>query len=444
MVTAAHTHVDVEVRASDAPARAPAGRRATIAAQGGLCLLALHAVDDNFLQPSSGTSAADHLLSGLTQVGLLLAVVALIARLRLGVRGAVSIPLGLLGLIAGLGEAGYSTVGEGPSGDDFTGLLAIPAGLVVLGAGIALLWTSRWREGRRVWRYVRRAGYAVAAVVALYVVVFPLAIAYVFTHSATETVPEARLGAAYENVAFTTHDGLTLRGWYVPSRNRAAMIAAPGRGDSQRLARMLVRHGYGVLLFDRRGEGASDGDPNIFGWEAAGDLRAAVEFLQRRADVDPARIGGIGLSVGGEAMLQAAAESDGLAAVVSDGAGSRSIREDLERPGQGKWGEIPTSVVITAGTWLFSNHAPPPGLVDLVPRISPRPVLFIYGEHDQANVVDLTPHYYAVAGQPKSLWRVPGAGHTEGSELRPRAYERRVTAFLDHALLGDRGGAPGT
>ena len=303
---------------------------------------------------------------------------------------------------------------------------------------------SRWREGRRVWRYARRAGYAIAAVVALYVVVFPLAIAYVFTHSATETVPEARLGAPYENVSFRTRDGLTLRGWYVPSRNRAAMIAAPGRGDSQRLARMLVRHGYGVLLFDRRGEGESDGDPNIFGWEAAGDLRAAVQFLQQRADVDPGRIGGIGLSVGGEAMLQAAAESGGLAAVVSDGAGSRSIREDLERPGSGKWGEIPTSVVITAGTWLFSNHAPPPGLVDLVPRISPRPVLFIYGEHDQANVADLTPHYYAVAGQPKSIWRVPGAGHTGGSELHPRAYERRITAFLDHALLGDPGDAPGS
>ena len=31
---------------------------------------------------------------------------------------------------------------------------------------------------------------------------------------------------------------------------------------------MLVRHGYGVLLFDRRGEGESNGDPNEFGWAA--------------------------------------------------------------------------------------------------------------------------------------------------------------------------------
>jgi len=47
---------------------------------------------------------------------------------------------------------------------------------------------------------------------------------------------------------------------------------------------MLVRHGYGVLLFDRRGEGASDGDPNVFGWKGERDLHAAVSFLRSRPD----------------------------------------------------------------------------------------------------------------------------------------------------------------
>ena len=32
---------------------------------------------------------------------------------------------------------------------------------------------------------------------------------------------------------------------------------------------MLARHGYGVLLFDRRGEGESEGDPNGFGWQGS-------------------------------------------------------------------------------------------------------------------------------------------------------------------------------
>src|SRR5205823_6812610 len=120
--------------------------------------------------------------------------------------------------------------------------------------------------------------------------------------------------------------------------------------------------------FDRRGEGASDGDPNAFGWNADKDMNAAVAFLQQRRDIDRNRIGGIGLSVGGETLLQTAAESDGLRAVVADGAGARSLREDLARAGSNQCGEVPTSLVITAGTMLFSNHAAPPNLKNLVGR----------------------------------------------------------------------------
>ena len=113
----------------------------------------------------------------------------------------------------------------------------------------------------------------------------------------------------YEQVSFTTSDGLRLAGWYVPSRNGAAVIAFPGRNGPQAHTRMLARHGYGVLLFDRRGQGESEGDPHAMGWEGEKDIKAGIAFLQRRPDVDPERIGGLGLSVGGELMLHAAAES---------------------------------------------------------------------------------------------------------------------------------------
>ena len=145
-----------------------------------------------------------------------------------------------------------------------------------------------------------------------------------------QTVPAANLGAAHENVSFRTSDGLELQGWYVPSKNGAAVIAFPGRSGPQAHTRMLVSHGYGVLLFDRRGEGKSEGDSNLLGWGGDKDILAAVEFLKARPDVDPGKIGGIGLSVGGELMLQAAAETDELAAVVSEGAGTRQLSEQLE------------------------------------------------------------------------------------------------------------------
>jgi dienelactone hydrolase len=400
----------------------------------GTGIICVHVVDDNFVQPQPGTQAGDHLLSGLVPIALLLGIAAIYPPLRAGARAAWAITIGLFGVVMGASEAGYYSLADGPSGDDFTGLLTIPAGLALIAIGATTLWTTRRTDDRLARRYLRRFLLALGGVVAAYLIVFPLCLSYIFTHAARAGVPRPELGAPYEQVAFRTADGLTLRGWYVPSRNGAAVIAAPGRAGSQRPARVLVRHGYGVLLFDRRGESESDGDPNAFGWSGARDLKAAVAYLQRRPDVKDGRIGGIGLSVGGETLLQAAAESDGLKAVVSDGAGSRSIREDLANPQSDAWGEVPTSLVISAGTTLFYNQAPPPNLKGLVSRIAPRPVLFIYGQHDQPNVRGLTPSYYKAAGEPKAIWQVPGASHTGAIDSQPREYERRVIAFFDHAL----------
>lgn len=411
-----------------------AGPVETVVAVSAVAAVALHVLDDNFIQPEPGVAAAGHLLSGLVPLTALVWLAARYARSGPGARATGALLAGMLGVVAGSGEAGYYSLHTGVTGDDFSGFAALAAGLVLFGVGATTLWRSRKTSGTVLRRSLRRALVVLLAAVSLYFVLLPLALAYVFTHSARAVVPQAALGAPHEDVSFRTNDGLTLRGWYVPSRNGAAIVVAPGRAGSRAPARMLARHGYGVLLFDRRGEGESDGDPNALGWSADRDLEAAVAFLQARPDVDRRRIGGLGLSVGGETLLQAAAESTGLRAIVSDGAGARSLREDLARPGSSKWAEIPTSVVFTAGTALFSNHWAPPNLAGLVGRIAPRPILFIYGEHDQPNVQELTPKYYAAAGGPKQIWQVEGAGHTGGIHTRPVEYERRVSEFFDAAL----------
>jgi pimeloyl-ACP methyl ester carboxylesterase len=88
--------------------------------------------------------------------------------------------------------------------------------------------------------------------------VFGTAFGYVITHRVRSSVHETTLGRAHEDVSLTTSDGLELFGWYVPSRNRAAVIVFPGRGGNPAAhARMLARHGYGALLFDNRGHGVS-------------------------------------------------------------------------------------------------------------------------------------------------------------------------------------------
>jgi fermentation-respiration switch protein FrsA (DUF1100 family) len=273
------------------------------------------------------------------------------------------------------------------------------------------------------------------ALIAAYLVVLPVAISVLATHKARAPVTAADLGRPYERVGFTTRDGLRLEGWYVPSRNRAAVIAFPGRSGPVRHARMLARHGYGVLLFDRRGEGASQGDYNAYGWGGEPDLRAALAFLGRRRDVDPRRIGGIGLSVGGELLLETAARTPRLRAVVSEGAGMRSVVEAVHLPGAARWFDTPVMLVQTAATAVLSNGGPPPDLAGLVGRIAPRPVLLIEAQHGQGGE-QLNATYRRRAGTSASLWSISGARHTGGLSARPREYERRVVGFFDRALLG--------
>ena len=310
----------------------------------------------------------------------------------------------------------------------------MPAGLLLICLGMVTLWRSRRKDARLWWRYGRRALIAAGIAALAIAVLIPISISYVVTHAARAHVPTADLGVPYETVEFMTDDGLRLRGWYIPSQNRAAIISFPGRASSQKPAKILARHGYGVLLFDRRGEGESQGDPNVFGWQGERDIRAAVAFLQTRPDVDPMRIGGIGLSVGGEMMIEAAAESTELKAIVSEGASSRSVRDELANPGS-KWKSVLGNGVATAGTALFTNNLPPESLKSLVPRIAPRPVFFIYGERGQPMERTANEGFYAAATGPRALWEVPGSGHIGGIDSEPREYERRVVAFFDRALL---------
>jgi uncharacterized protein len=420
----------------------PAQRRSARAPQrelavflGAVGVIALHVVDDSFLQPQPGTSAGDHLVGGLVPLAVLALAAAAYPRLRAGARAAIALALGVFGIAAGIEGAHYTTQ-VGPSGDDFTGLLCIPAGLVLLGLGAVTLWTTRKREGSLVRRVLRRAGIAVAAGVVAFFVLFPLGYAYVGTHAARPPVDDIDLGSAnVEAVQLQTSDGLTLEGSYVPSENGAAVIVAFGRKGTQDPARMLARHGYGVLIFDRRGEGESEGDPNGYAWdEGELDLHAAVDFLEQRPDVDPGRIGGIGLSVGGETFLQAAARNDAIRAVVSEGATARSGSELGSVPGS-PWAQVAFNHVITAGTAVFGNASPPEHLIDQVDEIAPRAMFLIYSPGvDNGDEERFGRAYYRAAGRPKAIWGVPGAGHVGAQDARPREYERRITGFFDEAL----------
>jgi hypothetical protein len=141
-------------------------------------------------------------------------------------------------------------------------------------------------------------------------------------------------------------------------------------------------------------------------------------------------------------MLQTASEGEGLAAVISEGAGSRTIGEELDDEdtfgtGVGAWLNKPGIVLKSASMAVFSDTTPPEHLEELVPRIAPRPVFLIWAkENDTAT---LNRKYLRAAGPTAQGWEVPEGGHTGGLKARPAEYERRVISFLDGALPSTEG-----
>ena len=401
-----------------------------------VALLAVHVLDDNFVQPQPGTAAGDHLISGLVPVLVLAGAAVVHPRLKPGFRTVIAMTLGALGVAVGI-PAAYYLRNSNMQGDHYTGLLAGAAGVVLLAVGPVILWRSRRSDGSRGQRYLRRSVTvvfaAVLAVAVLWFLVFPISVGYLYTHTAP--IPaEPDLGVPYEDVVVPTDDGLELTATYVPSRNRAAVVLFPGAGRSEE-ARMLLAHGYGVLLLDLRGQGGSEGDP--VRWAGDRDVLAGVAYLQDRPEVAADRVGAMGFSVGGEMLLRAAARSLSIRAVVSEGAGERVGETDVS--GLARFLVDPSQAVMTAATTVFSNQRPPPPIVDVIGDIAPRPVLLVHADPGIGGESTRQPEYFAAAGEPKSIWKVPGSDHTGGIDAEPLEYERRVVEFFDHALLETEG-----
>jgi len=133
-------------------------------------------------------------------------------------------------------------------------------------------------------------------------------------------------------------------------------------------------------------------------------------------------------------MLQAAAETPGLAAVVSEGAGTRVFGEDMQDAhGVNRLLLAPLSLLQTAAISVFANEAPPAELPDLAPRIT-QPVFLIWAPNG-GNQETMSRVYYRLTRWPKQIWAMPTASHMAGISNRPAEYERRVLGFFDHYLV---------
>jgi len=249
-------------------------------------------------------------------------------------------------------------------------------------------------------------------------------------------------GLPYEHVTFAARDGVQLGGWLVAEKGsrRPTVIFCPGisgsmDGDTHFLPTFSAA-GFDVLQFDWRAHGISDGQRCTFGVREVNDVLGAVDLLQ---SLGITKIGLMGFSMGGAVALRAAARDARILCVVSDGGFvhvSHAIGGFM-REKVGLLGLILTPLVL----WMTRLRL---GGLDLreadplneVGKIAPdvlirtRPVLFIHGSDDPYIPINDQKAIYAAAGEPKSLWRVDGAGHREAHERAPEEYRQKVIGFF--------------
>ena len=396
-------------------------------------LIWVHLLDAAFVHPQANATILEHVLQGLLALFVVPAGFALYPRIRRVERGVLALAAGLPAVMVGAILHLVAIIKNDQwVRTDYTGVLLIPAGLALLVLGVTLLTTA---IPRRRYRFLMIP----ASIVSLLLVILPVAISVYITHAPRYVIHPQDLGAPYEAVAFETSDGLTLRGWYVPSQNGAAVAVMHGSGGARTRplahVRMLIRNGYGVLVFDVRGHGESDGGGMALGWGAHPDAAAAAAFLESRDDVEPGRVGLLGVSMGAEIAITSAAEDDSFSAIVADGPSGRTFADarQSEFPAVTKFLEYGGAVVAEYTTAALSRTMPPPALTELSPGVQ-EPTLYV-----ASGTVDfertLVSKIAERSGGPHELWVVQGAGHTEGLKKFPDEYEERVIGFLDRYLL---------
>ncbi len=313
-------------------------------------------------------------------------------------------------------------------------------GVVTLLAGLALLayaWLVYWRAAHR-WQ---RLWFIPAVLVAL-LMMFSIAQGTMLAFAPRNdlgTKTPAGNGLTYSNITFRTSDGVRLSAWFIPSSNRAAIVTMPGSGSNRTAtlgqATVLAQHGYGVLMVDPRGQGSSGGQAMDAGWYGERDVTAAVTFLQQQPGVDPTRIGVLGLSMGGEEAIGAAAADSAIRAVVTEGAAYRTAADKAGYLPGGVTGAIQRGMDwLTYGTAALLSSAPQPGtLHSAIARARTTPFLLIAGGK-VADESDAADYLRTAAPDRVQTWTVPGASHVHGLARSPGEWTARVTAFLDRAL----------
>ena len=318
------------------------------------------------------------------------------------------------------------------------------------------------------YRWARRVVSVLLIVTGLLTLVYSGISTYVASQMVYETPKAivetpASLGLAYRDVTFTSReDNLQLKGWFIPGvlpggqlTVDRAVIAVHGKHQNRTdpdaglldLSGTLARDGFAVLAFDMRGNGDSPPAAIGFGTTEQRDVLGAVDFLQTGSVPypelgRPRLIGGLGISMGGAALVMAATSEPAIRAVVADSVPTDYapvIERDL--PDESGLPAMFTPGVILAARAMFGVDYYAARPVDYVAKIAPRPLFLIQGANDDiippGDLAALTKAASVPANARVTAWLVAHAKHAQSYHVMGPVYVNRVALFFTRALGPD-------
>jgi pimeloyl-ACP methyl ester carboxylesterase len=230
-----------------------------------------------------------------------------------------------------------------------------------------------------------------------------------------------------EAVSFETKDGITLKGWWEPSANGAAVVWVHGMGQSRMdaidEARWLSDDGFGVLLFDLRAHGDSGGTTSTYGDREVLDVDAALDFAHARPGVQ--RLGAVGFSIGASALAASAARRNDLQAIALL-APYTTLREAIESDfsARGVFSAKPADWAMERGGVDLDTLKP----IDDLPKLKGHPLLVVAG--DRETDMPMMMRFFAAAGPEGQTWLVRGAEHGQYRKVAEAEYKQRLLGLF--------------
>jgi len=248
-----------------------------------------------------------------------------------------------------------------------------------------------------------------------------------------------------ERVQFMARDGKPLSGWFIPAPDgtpkpwSCVLLLYGYAGYKEQMheyAKMVHEGGFATLMFDMRGAGLRRREPVTLGYKERWDLMDAVRYIQTRSDVDPARIGAFGVSMGGAIALMAAAEEPGIKAIVTDSA--YADISDMIKPGivtfLGKLALPFAPLIVRYAESMMGARAQDIRPEKAASELGDRPIFVIHGLDDILTHPKSASKIYDAASGPKELWLLPECGHGCAPSVAPAEYKRRINEFFSRWL----------